>query len=426
MSTCPPSGQFAEFILGNAPEIATHVAECFRCSKLARALQHAYAVDDVASAAMEGIARSRAAAEAVSEVQTRPAHEWARVVFADSRLHSPEGVRQLLAAAKRMYAGGSPRRALELARIASILTGTALHEADSALQRDALKDHATYLLKVADDPQAALLLLDQADKLLASDEAADDHSRAVLAYARAFLFGDAVVARWPEALDLLDVAEPIFTATGDAARARSARHLRAAILARSSRYEAAAELYLALLREEPEPACAAKLESDLAECLWHLGRAMESLDLVDSAVRVFAAQDDTRALAHALGIRGEALSHIGEHAEALRALETSRHIFASAALMDDEMQAELRLIRATRAADPEAPGLASRLRDAYLTACALDAAQPLRSGATRAAVWADLQSLHDRAALSDAALDHAADFLRTVGRGDEAKFQPLQ
>jgi len=99
-------------------------------------------------------------------------------------------------------------------------------------------------------------------------------------------------------------------------------------------------------------------------------------------------------------------------------------MFASTGQNDDELSAELSAIDAMLTKDPEA-NVTRRLEDAYLLACALDAAQPLRSGAQRAAVWAALRSAYGRKALTSAVLAHASEYLRTLGRGDEAPFVPL-
>ena len=130
-------------------------------------------------------------------------------------------------------------------------------------------------------------------------------------------------------------------------------------------------------------------------------------------------------MARALWTRGDALSALGDHDEAIRTLDTVSQIFASAGLNDDELGAELSAVRALRAREPDAD-ITKRLENAYLLASALDNAQPLRWGARRAAVWSELRSAYERQALTTAVLVHAAEYLRTIGRGDEGVFFPLQ
>jgi hypothetical protein len=116
---------------------------------------------------------------------------------------------------------------------------------------------------------------------------------------------------------------------------------------------------------------------------------------------------------------------VGEHDEAEQTLESVCRFFAGAGMNDDELGAELSLIQAMLVRDPAAP-VASRLEQAYMLACALDSSQPLRSSARRAEVWASLLAAHEGGRLTGSVLVHASEYLRTIGRGDEGPFVPLQ
>ena len=122
------------------------------------------------------------------------------------------------------------------------------------------------------------------------------------------------------------------------------------------------------------------------------------------------------ALARAMWQRGDALSRLGRHGDAISVLEAATRILASAGRFDDELRAELSTLRAITAADPLDARLRPRLEAAYAVACALDRNEPRRSGAMRAAVWADLQALDARQALSVDAFDHAAEYLFRIAR----------
>jgi hypothetical protein len=98
--------------------------------------------------------------------------------------------------------------------------------------------------------------------------------------------------------------------------------------------------------------------------------------------------------------------------------------FAANAQNDDELGAELSANDAMMAKDAAAD-VEQRLKNAYLLACALDASQPLRSGALRSVLWNALRSAYERNALTRQVLGHAFEYLRTLGRGDEAPFVPL-
>jgi hypothetical protein len=99
----------------------------------------------------------------------------------------------------------------------------------------------------------------------------------------------------------------------DRHRWRGARHLRAAILVRSSNHTEASVLLHDLLGGESNLLTRASLTRDLAECLCRMGRAAEALPLATEALAVFVRTGNAEAVARAMWVRGHALSGAGQH-----------------------------------------------------------------------------------------------------------------
>ena len=417
--TCPTTDEFAGFLAGEETH-RSHILTCSRCSALANALRFVGDVPDLDAVIAEVDRREAAAETAVAELESRLPHYWTAHARADERLHSPEGVRRLLARAAESYRV-TPRRALALSQVA--VTCAVVGTVAPALTFTALKDFGTYSLRAADDLDAALGALEAAEAFV---PLTDDPvmTAAILAHARAYIYGDSTCAQWDHALALLDACEPIFERQ-DPLRWRRVRHFRAAVLLRRGDYDRAAELYESLLDGEPDTVSAADLRKDLAECYCRMGRAADAMVLVDDALVVLSAYGHAQITAHANWTRGTALTGVGQHDEAVRTLEAVSRFFATEGLNDDELGAELSLIQAMLARDPAAP-VVSRLEHAYMLACALDSSQPLRTRTRRAEVWAFLLAAYGQRKLTSSVLEHAAEYLRTLGRGDEAPFVPLQ
>jgi tetratricopeptide (TPR) repeat protein len=389
--TCPTTAEFADYLAGD-PTHRIHILECSRCRALASALRFVDGVDDLDAAIAEMDRREAAALAAVAELESRRPHYWGTHARTDARLHSPEGVRRLLARAAESY-GAMPRRALALSQVAvtCAVTGTVA----PALTFNALKDFAMYSLRVADDIDGALSALDAAEGFVA---VTDDPGlmAAILSHARAYVYGDSTCGQWDRALALLEECELIFEQR-DPRRCRGVRHFRAAVFVRRGDYNAAADLYEHLLRSEADAVSSAHLKKDLAECYCRMGRSAEALPLASEALAVLSALGHAEVAARAKWAQGAALSGVGAYDEAVQLLEAVSRFFASAGLSDDELGAELSLIRAMLARDPAAP-VVPRLEHAYMLACALDSSQPLRSRARRAEVWASLLSAHEHGA----------------------------
>jgi tetratricopeptide (TPR) repeat protein len=422
MSRCPLPAELANYLFGGAPELGDHVAACARCVSIAEALQRAPDIENLDAAVADVAVALHTAAVAVAELESSRTHTWPNVARDDVRLHSDAAVQQLLSAAHRAVRTSKARRAFELAQTAvTIAEGSR----DARVRFLALKDFATFTFRIANDIDGAIRLLDRASDALPAIPCSRDYFAAVLNQTRAFIFGDALSARWDEALDELDRCEPVF-ARCDVKRWRASRHLRGAIFLRADRYGEAIDIYTALLDEEQDEHSRAALRSDLSHCYRRLGRPAEAVRFADAAIPVFAAEGDVPALARAMHLRGDALSLLGHHADAIPVLEAATRIFASAGLLDEELRTELVTLRAISAADPTTPELQPRLEAAYALACALDRDQPRRSAATRAAVWADLQACYARETLTQQVFEHAADYLHRLGRPRIGAYIPLQ
>jgi hypothetical protein len=250
-------------------------------------------------------------------------------------------VRRLLARAAETYRV-TPRRSLGLSQVA--VTCAVIGTVAPALVFTALKDFGSYSLRAADDLDAALGALDVAEAFV---PLTDDPvmTAAILAHARAYIYGDSTCAKWDRAIELLDECEPIFEQR-DPHRFRGVRHFRAAVLLRRGDYCRAAELFETLLASESDAVSGADLRKDLAECYCRMGRPAEALALVNDALVVLNARRHTQITANASWTRGTALSGVGEHDEAVRTLEAVSRFFAAEGLNDDELGAELSLIRA--------------------------------------------------------------------------------
>jgi tetratricopeptide (TPR) repeat protein len=416
---CPTTNEFADYLAGDQTH-QSHVAGCARCSAIATALRLVWSVEDVDAVIAEVERREAIASAAVAELEGKLPFHWCASARVDERLHSPEGVRRLLQRAAETY-GITPRRALALCRAA--VTCAVVGTVEPDLTFSALKDVATYSLRAADDLAGALAALDAAEMFvpLTNDPTS---AAAVLAYARAYVYGSSMCAQWERALAFLDRCEGVF-ADRDLRRWRASRHLRAAVLLRRSDYGRAAELYRGLLDEEPDRTARARLSNDLAECYSRAGRAAEALPSITDALAVLREMGDPIELARGMWTYGTALSGAGFHDGAIRVLEAARHAFATSGLNDDELGAELSLIRAVMARDPGVD-VTERLEQAYMLASALDATQPLRSTARRAELWAALRRSYEQNKLTDEILTHASEYLRTLGRGDEVPYAPLQ
>lgn len=420
MTQCLSPAEFVEYIASDDEVHHPHVAQCARCRAIADILACAAPIDTLDVVLVEIDRRMQAATEAARELEARLPHRWEATAIADHRLHSPEGVRVLLLCAAKNY-GSTPRRSLALARLA--VACSELGRVSPDVQFDALKDYAKFALRAADDLTTAFDALDRAAELV-SYTANPTYYAAVLAHSRAYIYGDSACARWDEALALLDGCEEVLKER-EPQRWRAARQLRAAVLVRCGRYDEATSLYEELLESQANAYSRALLKSDLAECYLRTGHFFGALALVDDVVDVFRSRSQTISVARAMWIRGSALSGVGQHDEAITTLEAVSAIFASAGLIDDQLATELALICAMRNRDVDVDVVA-RLEDAYMLASALDLAQPLRSGSFRTAVWVELRDAHERKALSREVLAHAAEYLRTIARGNEAPFTGLQ
>lgn len=417
--SCPTTDEFAAFLTGEETH-RLHILGCTRCSALANALRFVHDVPDLDAVVAEVDRREAAAEAAVVELEVRPPYSWAAHARADERLHSPEGVRRLLSRATESYRV-TPRRALAFSQVA--VTCAVVGTVAPDLTFTALKDFGAYSLRAADDLDAALDALAAAEAFvpLTNDPVM---TAAILAHARAYVYGDSTCAQWDRALALLDECERIFERQ-DALRFRGVRHFRAAVLLRRGEYARAADLYRSLLDGEPDPISAAELKKDLAECYCRMGQATDALALIDGALVVLNACGHEQITARANWMRGMALSRVGQHDEAVRTLQAVSTFFANEGLNDDELGAELSLIQAMLDRDPAAP-VVVQLEQAYMLACALDSSQPLRTRTRRAEVWAFLRAAYEKQKLTSSVLEHAAEYLRTLGRGDEAPFVPVQ
>jgi len=263
---------------------------------------------------------------------------------------------------------------------------------------------------VADDLTSAIAALDEAENVVPLTED-PVYFGGLLSYARACVWGDSTCGEWDEALRNLDVCEEILERL-DVPRWRGARHLRAAILIRRGDYSEAAALYEELLADALDDRSRAALSSDLADCYRRMGRPAEALLLLDMALAVFLKRAETLPWARTLWARGDVSAALGEHDEAIRILTTASQFFASAGLNDDELGVELSIIQALRERDASTD-VTPRLEQAYLLASALDAQEPYRSGARRAAVWAELCVAYRDGSLTTDVLAQAAYRLRS-------------
>lgn len=417
MVRCLSVVQFADYLSGDETH-RPHVAGCARCRSIASALGTVNETPDIDSAITEIVYRQLNAQVAVAELEARLPHLWESLAAADHRLHGPEGVRRLLQRAGESLPV-TPRRSLTFVEAA--VACCASERVSASLRFEALKVLGTTLLVAADDLSGAIDALRSAETVI---PLTDDPvlSEAVLHHVRAYVYGHPSCAQWDEALRQLDLCEPAF-AERYHDHSRGARHLRAAILLRRSDYSDAAALYQGLLANETDPLVRAHLTKDLAVCLCRMGRAAEALPLATEALNVFLAAGHADTIARGMWARGQALAGVGEYEEAIGTLEKVSRVFAATGQNDDELAAELDTIDAILAGNPAAD-IANRLEDAYLLACGLDNGQPLRSGARRAALWDSLRVAYAKRALTSDVIAHASEYLRTLGRGDEAPFVP--
>lgn len=211
------------------------------------------------------------------------------------------------------------RRSIALALSQVAVTCAVVGTVAPALTFSALKDFGMYSLRAADDLDAALGALDAAEAFV---PLTDDPgmTAAILAHARAYIYGDSTCARWDVALALLEECEPVFERR-DPLRVRGVCHFRAAVLLRRGDYGRAADLYEALLDRETDAVSIAELKKDLAECYSRMGRPADALVLVDEALVVLSARGHAQITARTNWMRGTALSRLGQHDEAVRTLE---------------------------------------------------------------------------------------------------------
>lgn len=405
MSECLSIAEFIDLLSGDESR-RTHLLRCARCRTLAGAIRTSRGLADLDAAVAEIERRRDDASAAVAELETALPHRWTDIARADTRLHGPEGIRALLSRAAASW-GTMPRRALALAQAAQICCEGA--SVPAFVRFEMLKDLARYSLQGADDLTAAIGALDEAEKIVPSTED-PIYFAAVLAYARACVWGDATCGQWDEALRNLDLCDAVLKQR-DVSRWRGAAHFRAAVLVRRGDYDKAAKLFEELLTNSTDEYSRALLSGDLADCVYRMGRPAEALTLLDEAIPVFLRRSEKLRWARALWVRGDALAAMGEHDEAVRVLTVASGLFAAAGLNDDELGVELSTLRILRTKDASAD-VRSRLEQAYLLASALDAEQPFRSGARRAAVWAELCEAYAAGSLTVDSLASASDRLR--------------
>jgi len=405
VSGCLSVAEFVE-LLGGDDARQAHVAICARCRAILRAVSTSRGLDDLETAIEEIERRRQDAAAAVADLESTLPHRWPLIARSDPRLHGPEGVRRLLGAASAC-SGTTPRRALALAQAA--LLSCHVGDVEAAVRFDVLKDVARYSLQGADDLNAAVDALAQAEQLvpLTEDPA---YFTAILSYARACVWGDATCGRWDEALRELDRCDEVLRRS-DVVRWRGARHLRAVVLVRCGNYKAASVLFEELLSTTSDEYARALLSGDLANCYCWMGYPDEAIVLLDHALPAFLKRAEMVRWARAMWVRGEALAALGDYEDSIRVLTVTSRFFASVGLGDDELGVEILLLRILRTKDPSAD-LISRLEQAYVVALALDTEQPFRSGARRAAVWAELCSAYRDGTLTVDTLAGAGERLR--------------
>jgi tetratricopeptide (TPR) repeat protein len=277
------------------------------------------------------IARRReVASAAVSGLEAMQPDQWAAMAQKDKQLHNPEAVRRLLSRAAAS-SRTTPSRAIALAQTALLCCDAG--DVRPAVRFDVLKDLARYSLRGSEDLTAALGALDEAEKIIPATEDPVYYA-ALLAYARACVWGDAKSGQWTRTLRHLDLCEDVLRRR-DATRWRAARHLRAVTLALRGNCNEALTVFAQLMFRTPDDFSRAVIYSDLADCYCRMGQLTDALVFLDRA---------------------------------LPAILRRLHDVASLHLSCFEKVRPL--------------------------ACALDADQPFRSGDRRALIWTELYAAH--------------------------------
>lgn len=278
MRDCPSVDDFVALLSGDG-RWRNHVLECARCRAKIRALSGVSAIGDVHGAVAEIARRREQASAAVSGLEASHPQEWAAMARKDEQLHNPEAVRRLL---KRAAASSKtmPGRAIALAETALVCCDAG--DVQPAVRFDVLKALARYSLRGSDDLTAALGALDEAERII---PATDDpvYYAALLAYARACVWGDAKSGQWNRTLRHLDLCEDVLRRR-DPARWRAARHLRAVTLALRGNYNEALTVFMQLMIRMPDDFSRAILYSDLADCYCRMGQLTDALAFLDRAL----------------------------------------------------------------------------------------------------------------------------------------------
>jgi tetratricopeptide (TPR) repeat protein len=403
---------------------SAHVETCARCARIVmatRALETTPAVEEAVVALGARLDEARALVNALrGEMPIR----WWKIAMNEPRFRDVSVISALVSDADS-EAYRSPTKALELARIAVALSDS-LPKGDVATERlraAAWKETAIayFLLSQIDAANNAITSAEAA----LSSTAGDDHDRAVVAYARAWMNAHADVARYDVAEAALAECEPIFAST-DARRARACRHLAAFVLSRTNRAEAALAMLMDLASRATDGADerdAADLDRLIADCHLRLGNASQALMVASAVAERDAAADRAIGFAQATWIAGVAALRLGEVEAAIAHLEGAVATLSREGSEDAALRATIDLLHARKVLSPN-ESLLPAISNVVERSHALDAREPSRRRHFTAEAMDFLRAEAAAERLSASDLAYVADYLREIHEAAPVKFQP--
>ncbi len=205
--------------------------------------------------------------------------------------------------------------------LSSILTESAdalpAGSASSTLQALAWTRRATALLRLGRLPDALAAVAAARERTI--DIPAADYERALIGFTAADVLRE--LGQPEEALRQIREAADVFLHYKDMRRHASAREMEAAVLFRSGEYEAAADLFCALLNASPgDPVVRGRLAANAAQTLVKIGQDERALPLFAIAERIFTERGNDQYVARIAWGKARATRATGDDIAALAAL----------------------------------------------------------------------------------------------------------
>jgi len=430
VSRCLDPAALALVLRGEAPaEDIGHASACAHCSKrvhlvqqiveehrgdAALAFRHVRLADHV---------RRRDATRTVDALTAEPVHRWPLIARSDDAVASNAVLGELFRRAlASIYSEPHRARAFASAGLEVLRRLRDLNAVSAESEAGAYPD-AAVVEKICGSTDAALTLLDKAK--LAADRCADaEYELALVEIRRARWYVDPDSTIEGDACGIADGCEPVFQRRGDGRHVLIARLTKGAALLNGGDPAGAAAVYRRVVSEPGTPKLELAFACDaLSASLVRLGEPEEALQASLRALDILNEMNLAVAAANSMCRLANAYDALGQHSEALNAIDTAIPVLQNADKLDACIRAELARVRITLHARPAAD-VAGACADIASKSMRLDASQRNRRRIATAEALAYLRDAAARRILSAALVEHVDAYIVSLDEGRFARFTP--